>query len=76
MTQTKQPHSLAHIQDEETDISFNCYLAVKEVKASVKDNLQLMNSICKNMNDLCTAMERFDNLMETIIFCENKENGR
>ena len=76
MTETKQTYSLVNAPEEDIDHSFNCYLAVKEAKASVKNNLQLMNSIYKSMNNLCTAMERLDNLMETIIFCENKENKK
>ena len=76
MTKTKQPHSLAHIQDEETDISLNCYMAVKEAKANVKESLQHMLSICNSMNNLCINLNSLDNLMESLIFCEEKEKSK
>ena len=76
MTQTKQPHSLAHIQEEEIDLSFNCYKAVKEAKTNVRKNIQLLDSLCDSMSVLCTKLDRLDNLMETFIFSEEKEKGK
>ena len=73
MTETAQPHTFTHIQEEDTDISFNCYKAVKEAKAEARDNLQILASLYDSANNLCNSLERLDNLMENIIFCKEKE---
>ena len=66
MATTKQANS------EEIDSSFTCYQAVKEAKADVRDNLQIVNSLSNSMNNLSSCLERLDNLMETIIFSKEK----
>jgi hypothetical protein len=76
MAQIKQAHSLVNDQKEDIDHSFDCYRAIKEAKADIRDNLQVVNSLSNSMNNLCTNLDRLDNLMETIIFCKDKENGK
>ena len=75
MVQTTQSVSSARTQEEEQDLSFNCYQAVKEAKASAKENLQLAASLYNSINNLCTTIERLDNLMENIIFTNEKEKS-
>ena len=76
MTQSKQTHSLANDQEENIDHSFNCYLAVKAAKANTKENLQIVALLYDCMKNLCTTMDRLDNLMESLIFCNEKEKGK
>ena len=76
MAQPVRFSSAVHTQEEDADISFLCYQAVKEAKTNAKENLQMAASICDSMNNLCTSMNRLDNLMERIIFCNGKENSR
>ena len=72
MAGTKQAHSLAKDQEKDIDVSFNCYKAVKEAKADIRDNLQVVNSLTNSMNNLCTKLDRLDNLMESTIFDKDK----
>ena len=74
MTETKQAYSMANAHEEDIDHSFNCYMAVKEAKADAKNNIQVVASVYDSMNNLCSALERLDNL-EEIIFNKEKENG-
>ena len=71
---TKQSNSLEHAKAEDINHSFACYQAVKEAKADVRDNLQIVNSLSNSMNNLCNSLERLDNLMESLIFNGEKEN--
>ena len=75
MSKTIQTHSLEHTQAEDIDLSFNCYKAVKEAKTDIKNNLQIVASVYDSMNNLCSSLERLDNLMESLIFCEEKEKS-
>ena len=75
MVQTTQSVSSARTQDVEKDLSFNCYQAVKEAKADARDNLQIVSSLYNSMNNLCSSLERLDNLMESLIFNEEKEKS-
>ena len=72
MARAIQPVSLLPAQNEGTDISFNCYKAVKEAKTDARDNLQMLASLYETTNNLCSSLDRLDNLMETIIFCKEK----
>ena len=74
MTEIKQIHSLTNDQEEE-NISFNCYKAVKEAKADARDNMQILESVCDGLSNLCAKLDRLDNLMENIIF-DDKEKGK
>ena len=76
MSQTIQTHCLEHTQAEDIDRSFTCYQAVKEAKTDTTNNLQIVASVYDSMNNLCSALERLDNLMESLIFCEEKEKGK
>jgi ABC-type uncharacterized transport system fused permease/ATPase subunit len=62
-------------QEEDIDRSFTCYKAVKEAKADTKNNLQVVASVYDSMNNLCSALERLDSLMEEIIFIKDKEKS-
>jgi len=70
MATTKQANS------EEIDSSFTCYQAVKEAKADVRDNIQIVNSLSDSMNNLSSSLERLDNLMESLLFGEEKEKEK
>ena len=76
MTQTIQPISLTLTQEEDINVSFSCYRAVKDAKMTARENLSLLTSIYDNMNSLCTALERLDYVMEKIIFNKEKEKGK
>jgi hypothetical protein len=76
MSQATQPHTFTQTQEEDIDTSFNYYKAVKEAKADARDNLQILSSIYDNANNICKSLDRLDNLMEKIIFCNNKEKGK
>ena len=62
--------SASPLIQEEEDLSFSCYKAVKEAKTDARDNLQMVNSLSNSMNNLCSSLDRLDNLMENIIFCK------
>ena len=62
-------------QEEKIDHSFTCYKAVKEAKADAKNSIQIAASVYDSMNNLCSALERLDNLMESLIFSEEKEKS-
>ena len=75
MAQTKQFVSPAYTQEEDTDVTFPCYQAVKEAKANIKENIQLLDSVCDTMNSLCAKLDRLDNLTESLIFGKEKEKS-
>ena len=76
MSRTIQPISITHTQAEDIDHSFTCYKAVKEAKADTKNNLQIVASVYDSMNNLCSALDRLDNFMESIIFDKEKGKGK
>ena len=61
---------------EDIDHSYNCYQAVKEAKADAKNNIQIVASVYNSMNNLCSSLERLDNLMESFLFSEEKEKEK
>ena len=69
MSQTKQTRSLANAQ-EEIDLDFNCYLAVKEAKADARESIQLLDSLCDSLSILCTNGNSLDNLRKNIQFLD------
>jgi len=74
MAKTIHQQSLIQTQDEDADIFFPCYLALKEAKQNARDNLNLLSTIYNYMNILCTSLEKIDSEMEKIIF--NNKEGR
>ncbi|MCL1813179.1 MAG: hypothetical protein FWG29_06605 [Treponema sp.] len=75
MTETKQVHSLTDDQEQDIDISFNCYKAVKEAKADARENMQILESVCDSLNNLCKKLDKLDNLTENIIFGNNNKKS-
>ena len=72
MAQTTQPQTFTHTQYENMDASFSCYKAVKEAKINAKENQQIAASLYDSISNLCTSLGRLDNLMENLIFNEDK----
>ena len=76
MTEIKRMQSLINDQEQDLETSFNCYKAVKEAKADVRDNIQILESVCDSLNTLCVNLNRLDNLTENIFFGKDKEKGK
>ena len=74
MAQTVHSVSSSQTQAENIDRFFTCYQAVKEAKVNARDTLLIVRSLSNDMKNLCTILDDLDNLVETIIFCENCEN--
>ena len=70
MSQTTQRITQAHTENEDIDLSYDCYTAVINAKANTRESLQLLNSVCDSLSNLCTNEDSLLALRKNIQFLD------